>query len=55
MDGPEQMDTDIEKATEEVEVAQTAVKESQEQIRELKGKREKVEVSSRAIVYVDRH
>ncbi|CAE6414599.1 unnamed protein product [Rhizoctonia solani] len=45
----EQMETDIKTATEEVEIARAAVKESQDQIRELKSKREKVE-KARSIV-----
>ncbi|CAE7144499.1 unnamed protein product [Rhizoctonia solani] len=45
----EQMETDLEKATEEVGAARIAVQESQDQIRELKTKRDKVE-KARAIV-----
>lgn len=45
----EQMEVDIQKATEEVEAAKTAVAESQEQIKDLKVKQAKVEKARSAV------
>lgn len=50
------MEIDIQKATEEVETARTAVTESQEQIKDLKAKQTRVEVrDTRTNVRVDQH